>query len=121
MLENIERIKGPAAIVRRQNHGMATRFEHRSRDHQVVGQPEAFNSHSRIEIRNGVALATFALGKADGVIRIAENRPAAPEKPANLNQRAGIGRSAAACPALRPGFLRRLCLTDALTKAGTSD
>jgi DNA-binding winged helix-turn-helix (wHTH) protein len=35
-LENIERIEAPDAIVRRQNHGMATPFEHRSGDHQVV-------------------------------------------------------------------------------------
>jgi hypothetical protein len=52
---------------------MTTPVGHRPWNHQIVGQPEAFDSHARARVRNGLEVTTAALRK--------QAAPRAPVKP----------------------------------------
>jgi len=52
-LEHVERIKRLVLAIRWQDNGMAAALQHRTRDHQVVGQPKTFDRQPGKGIGNG--------------------------------------------------------------------
>src|ERR1700712_1393969 len=71
-LEHVERIKRLVLAIRWQDNGLAAALQHRTRDHQVVGQPKTFDRQPGNGIGNGGGMAAAALCEGSAAVRVTE-------------------------------------------------
>src|ERR1700722_9540393 len=90
-LEHVERIEAPRLAVGWKKDRISAVLD-RADDHQIVRQMETLDVEIRLRCAKLLAHPGFKIFRR---IRIAEDRLALPEKPADLDQRARIGGGAA--------------------------